>query len=119
MPARAQAKALGQRLKHVLANPTVPRHSSSARRTQETALFAVECDLNVRAGAPHVMMVLSDGEQTVAGDPVLSSAAVKASGALLFAVGFGGVSQATLDAMASIPAATFAIKQADLTSLAA
>ena len=50
---RAQAKALGQRLKHVLANPNVSLHSSSAQRTQETALFAVECDLNVRAGAPH------------------------------------------------------------------
>ena len=54
---------------------------------------------------------------TFEGDPVAAASAVKATGAILFAVGFAGVSEETLNTMASSPSSRFSVRGADLEEL--
>ena len=81
-----------------------------------TAYGTLDASL-ARPGADLVMLVLTDGEQTEPGDPFAAAQAVKDAGAVLFAVGFGGASESTLERLASAPASTFALVTADLSAL--
>ena len=64
-----------------------------------------------RAGVPKVMILMSDGVQTVGGDDntaIGSATLVKNAGTKILAVGFGGVSVITLNAIASSPSSEYA-----------
>ena len=68
-----------------------------------------------RAGATKIMLLLSDGEQTVDAAPgrtpvqtaIDAAALAKADGITLFAWGFGGVSRDTLEQIATDPSKAF------------
>lgn len=72
-----------------------------------------------RDGANKVMMLLTDGADTVSGDAVAIQRAsqVKALPLKLFAVGFGDAEVATLQAMASEPAASYSFMGNDINSV--
>ena len=60
-----------------------------------------------RAGVPKMLLLLTDGRQTVDGDDATAIAqaeAVKAAGVHVVAAGFGGADAATMKAIASAPA---------------
>ena len=85
------------------------------------ALGQGEIAANGRAGVPHIIILLTDGQQEGApGDPVAEAAAARAAGTQIYAVGVGGgpnVDQ--LNAIASDPDSTYVYTVPDFTSLQA
>jgi len=64
-----------------------------------------------RAGVPKVMIILSDGVQTVGGDDntaIGAATLAKNAGTTILAVGFGSVSLVTLNSIASSPSSLYA-----------
>ncbi|MGM0606536.1 MAG: vWA domain-containing protein [Halobacteriota archaeon] len=58
---------------------------------------------NARSGARKIMVVMSDGEATRGGDPVVAADDAKDDGIELFTVAFGSADETTLQNMASDP----------------
>jgi hypothetical protein len=85
------------------------------------ALGQGEIDANGRPGVPHVIILLTDGQQEGApGDPVAEAENARAAGTEIFAVGVGGgpnIDQ--LNAIASDPDATHVFSVGDFSSLQA
>ncbi|MGB2695492.1 MAG: VWA domain-containing protein, partial [Dehalococcoidia bacterium] len=64
----------------------------------------IEFNAHGRAGVPQAMIVVTDGVQTVAGDPVVAATTVKAKGKKIFSVGVGdSISTQLLSDIASDP----------------
>jgi len=73
-----------------------------------------EFDANGRPGVPHIMIVVTDGLQTVPGDPEAAANAARSAGTELFAVGVGsGVSVAQLKAIGGDQAHVFTVDEFD------
>jgi len=71
---------------------------------------AVLTGTGARSGVPKVIVLISDGVQTVGGDDntaIAAATAAKNAGIKLIAVGFGDVSLVTLNALASSPSSDF------------
>ena len=85
------------------------------------ALGQGEIDANGRPGVPHVIILLTDGQQEGApGDPVAEAENARAAGTEIFAVGVGGGPQIDqLNAIASDPDGTHVFSVQDFTSLQA
>lgn len=81
---------------------------------------SVVTGVGARAGVPKVMILLSDGVQTVGGNDntAISSATVaKNAGTKILAVGFGSVSMVTLVTIASSPSSEYARYETTATAL--
>lgn len=77
-----------------------------------------ELSSNGRAGVPHVMILVADGWQNVAGDPVAKANDARAAGTEIFDVGVGyGIAYPELDDMADEPDAKHIFVAADFASL--
>ena len=86
-------------------------------RAQQT--LAARADGAARPLAPAIVVVLTDGQQTVGGDDQTAIAAasrVKADGHVMMTIGFGDAQRQTMEAMASPPAASYALDAYTLSS---
>jgi hypothetical protein len=83
------------------------------------ALGQGEIAANGRAGVPHVIILLTDGQQEGApGDPVAEAEAARAAGTQIYAVGVGGGPNTDqLNAIASDPDGTYVYSVEDFNSL--
>ena len=85
------------------------------------ALGQGEIAANGRPGVPHVIILLTDGQQEGApGDPVAEAGAARAAGTTIYAVGVGGgPNTGQLNAIASDPDSTYVYSVEDFSSLQA
>jgi len=75
---------------------------------------AVLTGTGARTGVPKVLILMSDGVQTVGGNDntaISAATTAKNAGTKIIAVGFGGVSLTTLNAIATSPSSTHALYQ--------
>ncbi|MCH7699043.1 MAG: VWA domain-containing protein [Chloroflexi bacterium] len=74
------------------------------------ALGQEQLSLNGRAGVPHVLLLLTDGEHNQPGDPIAEAELARSLGTEIFAVGIGdGAKIGQLNAIVSAPASEHVI----------